>query len=75
MVSVLLSKPLTCSSVNLSDAEEASVSVPGELLSVDFRRHSQLRRSIPTSLYSLRSVASSWTSCSWSQLETRKKGT
>jgi hypothetical protein len=37
----------TCSSVNLSDAEEAEVSVSAELLSGDLRRHSQLRRSIP----------------------------
>jgi len=38
----------TCSSVtvSLSDAEEAEVSVSAGLLSVDLRRHSQLRRSI-----------------------------
>jgi hypothetical protein len=33
--------------VILSDAEEAEVSVSAGLLSVDLRRHSQLRRSIP----------------------------
>lgn len=37
----------TCSSMILSDAEDAEVSVSAGLLSVDLRRHSQLRRSIP----------------------------
>jgi len=33
--------------VILSDAEDAEVSVSAGLLSVDLRRHNQLRRSIP----------------------------
>lgn len=41
----------TWSSVSLSDAEEAEVSVSAGLLSVDLRRHSQLRRSIPGGFY------------------------
>jgi hypothetical protein len=55
----------TCSSVNLSDAE---VSASAELLSVDLRLHSQLRRSI------LGAGRPNADGC-LIELETREKGT
>jgi hypothetical protein len=45
---------LTCSSDSLSDGEETELSVSAGLFSVDLRRHSQLRRSIPGALYTIR---------------------